>query len=156
MEFLEKDLEEVIYLADKVKLMEKGLDLNGKLFRQLRIGNYGICDLLHVYKNQNNIICFEIIELKKDKIGISAFLQAVNYIRGVQMYLKYVKKRNYYNYNYEITLIGKKVDDSGSFIYLPNICDKNFLSINFYTYSYDENGIYFNLHNDYSLIDNGF
>ena len=46
MKFFEKDLEEIIYLSDKDKLSDRGLYLNGKLKRQLRIGNYGVADLI--------------------------------------------------------------------------------------------------------------
>ncbi len=40
MKFLEKDLEQIIYSADKELLAQRGLEINGTLIRQLRIGNY--------------------------------------------------------------------------------------------------------------------
>ena len=50
MKFLEKDLEEIIwdaYKNDKLSLINnRGLFINGLIKRQLRIGNYGIADLV--------------------------------------------------------------------------------------------------------------
>lgn len=95
MNFLENDLEEIIYKANKDFLADRGLYLKrGKLFRQLRIGNYGILDLLEFdrprYSKQMKMVIpgvCHVLELKKDKIGMSAFLQAVGYARGIQRYL---------------------------------------------------------------------
>jgi len=46
MKFLEKDLEEIIFNADMKDLPEKGLHFTGVIKRQLRIGNYGVADLV--------------------------------------------------------------------------------------------------------------
>jgi hypothetical protein len=78
MKFLEKDLEQIIWDADKEILSERGLNLDGKLKRQLKIGNYGIADLIHFkrpvsyydkqenkrFNVENGLI--EIIELKNE------------------------------------------------------------------------------------------
>ena len=40
MDFLEKDLEDIIYNASNEQLDKRGLRVRGKRFRQLRIGNY--------------------------------------------------------------------------------------------------------------------
>lgn len=78
MQFLEKDLENIIWETNNKKLQEKGLLIEGKKFRQLRIGNYGICDILTVQR-ENYYLGFSylnitIYELKKEKAGILAFL----------------------------------------------------------------------------------
>ena len=160
MEFLEKDLEEIIFNADKYELAERGLWLqSGKLFRQLRIGKYGVADLVHAYFEYDQIdannyirpkLYVNVIELKKDKIGISAFLQAVSYLRGIQRYLN--RKHHMFDIELEITLIGKSIDESGSFSYLPALLN----NVSFYTYSYDFDGIRFEYHSGYKLIDEGF
>ena len=46
MKFLEKNLEDIIWEASNEKLQERGLNISGKKLRQLRIGNYGIADLV--------------------------------------------------------------------------------------------------------------
>ena len=160
MEFSEKDLEEIIFNSDKEELAERGLYLQGgKLFRQKRIGNYGVTDLIHAYFEYDKIdetrfvkslLHINVIELKKDKIGISAFLQAVSYLRGIQRYLN--RKHHMFDIELEITLIGKSIDDSGSFSYLPALLN----NVSFYTYSYDFDGIRFEYHSGYKLIDEGF
>ena len=46
MKFLENDLEEIIYTSGRDVLEQRGLTINGKLLRQVKIGNYGIADLI--------------------------------------------------------------------------------------------------------------
>ncbi len=171
MKFLEKDLEQIIYESDKEKLSEKGLFLFGNLKRQLRIGNYGICDLLnykrpfyhayfgHVVKGEINIL-----ELKSEKIGVSTFFQALNYLKGVRTYLE--SKGIEDHYNYRITLIGRTVDLNSSFCYLSemfnpdsedlNLYETSVVSVDLYTYSFDIDGIVFKEIYGYNLIDKGF
>jgi len=90
MKFLEKDLEQIIYEADNDSLNEKGLLVTGKCYRQLRIGNYGVADLVYVdmpkycksaRMHMNGKIT--IVELKKDKVSVSSFFQALNYVKGI-------------------------------------------------------------------------
>lgn len=179
MKFLECDLEEIIYKTYQEKpneLIRRGLyDLNGKMKRQLKIGNYGIADLITIERCEgfyydvlrdidvdgekyalcdatiNSKIIITVYELKKDKIGISAFLQAVRYTKGIQ---DYFDKRGLFKrirIEYKIVLIGKEIDLSGSFCYLKDI----FNNIEFFTYDYDFNGIYFT-QSSYSLSQKGF
>ena len=46
MSFLEKDLEDIIFETDNDLLFEHGLFIDGQKKRQVRIGNYGIADLI--------------------------------------------------------------------------------------------------------------
>lgn len=167
MKFLEKDLEEIIYNADKNVLSERGLDLDGKLKRQVRIGNYGVADLIHFkrpisyydkkekkkFHVENGLI--EIIELKNEKISVSAFMQAISYLKGIKRYL-YSRDFNDSLYSYRITLIGKTIDHDSSICYLPDlICDEG-LSVDIFTYRYDFDGIKFNIELGYKLAKEGF
>jgi hypothetical protein len=166
MNFLENDLEDIIYNTSQVKLQERGLDVineGSKLYRQLNIGNYGRADLVEFtrsfIKPENSRGWHELIinvyELKKEKIGMGSFLQALNYIKGIDMYLKY---RNKYNQvEFIITLIGREIEN-GAFIYLPDyISNLNGSSfIHLYTYDYEFDGIKFTEHDDYSLTNPGF
>lgn len=178
MDFLEKDLEEIIYLSDKDALSDKGLHLSGVLKRQFKIGNYGIADLINVYKpyfsrsvkfdDKYHVIhnkgIIEVIELKKDKIGVSTFFQALNYVKGIKSYLE---ERNCSElFNFKIVLIGKSVDLNGSFCYLADLFnlqtdnsyieDECVVSVDLYTYSYDLDGIKFKQIHRYNLINKGF
>jgi hypothetical protein len=169
MEFLEKDLEEIIYLSDKFRLEERGLSLHGKLKRQLRIGNYGIADLVEITRPhcENNIFykgSINILELKKDKIGVSTFFQALNYLQGIKTYLEQRSFEDYFNF--KITLIGKDLDINSSFVFLGDIFNEDFnctefscyskVKIELFTYSYGIYGIEFKEVSGYNLINKGF
>lgn len=173
MNFLEKDLEEIIYNADREKLSERGLYISATeiLKRQLKIGNYGIADLVsfkrpyfHKYLKETCKGSISVYELKKDRISISTFLQAVNYLHGIKRYLE--KKGISENYDYNIVLIGKEFDDNSSFVYLPeilntfsyidNIDRPCIFNLNLYTYSYDIDGLKFNEISGYKLVNEGF
>lgn len=165
--FLEKDLEEIIFKSDKEELHDRGLWAYGKMLRQVRIGNYGIADLITIYrpsedgprvKIPGNI---KLYELKKDKIGIGAFLQAVGYMKGIQEYLKKHRPHILEEYNFSICLIGKKLDTEGNFCYLTDLFTANEYEasrcdIEFYTYQYDIDGIRFKMESDYALTNSGF
>lgn len=161
MKFLECDLEEIIMKTDNGKLCEKGLFIHGKKKNQLKIGNYGRLDVLTFEYGHSDLVdgvyrkftdnTITIYELKKDKIGISCFLQAVSYKQGVKDYL-ISRGVNTINYNIRVVLIGRELDTSGSFCYLMNHID--WLSV--YTYDYGVDGIEFNFEHGYTLINKGF
>ena len=167
MKFIEKDLEQIIFESGRDSLDERGLVINGILKRQLKIGNYGIADLVEIQKpfydgpekrffQYGRIIIYE---LKKEQIGISAFLQAVKYAKGISEYLQ--SKNKQHLFAIDIVLIGKSIDTSGSFCLIPSILNvKNYecfdTSISFYTYKIDIDGIWFEEHNNYDLKNKGF
>lgn len=166
MDFLEKDLEEIIYNADRDLLAKKGLYIDGILKRQLRIGNYGTADLVEFkreyaeqfYSNGKKIprLRITVYELKKDKINISAFLQALSYVKGLDSFFQ--KRKFKFDIIFNIVLIGKVIDKNSSFIYLSdylyNIDMSDFLFL--YTFNYNVDGITFNIESGYKLIDEGF
>lgn len=172
MNFLEKDLEEIIFTSSRKELENRGLYIcsRSKLLRQKKIGNYGIADLIEVSKPYYHPVfkqfckgSINVIELKQDKIGISAFLQALSYLKGIKSYLEL---RNCDGlFNYEITLIGKTIDVNSSYIYLSeftneyfeNIIDDNssFIVKNF-LYNYKIDGIHFDEVSFHSLSNEGF
>ena len=154
MKFLEKDLEQIICESGMDELRKRGLGIAGKLFRQVRIGNYGIADLITVrrpyYVDPLNITIYE---LKKDTISISAFLQAVGYAKGIQRFMD-----NRYpdiDYIMTIALIGHDIDTSGNFCYLPEIVTGH-CELQMYTYDYKVDGVQFVKHNNYKLVEDGF
>jgi len=171
MDFLEKDLEDVIFNSDRDTLCDRGLRVDGVLKRQVRIGNYGIADLVTYEKpsyfgfgkgHWKGMIT--VYELKNKNINIHTLLQAVNYLKGIQSFLELrgIKK----HYNYRIILIGRSIDVSSSFIYLTDLVstiyttsfvdDPTSFILSYYTYSYDINGILFNKQYNYNLTNKGF
>lgn len=167
MDFLEKDLEEIIFNASSEQLEEKGLFLQGKRFRQLRIGNYGIADLVtaeqvEIFPNRSGLR-ITIYELKKDKIGIAAFLQAVGYMKGISSFLE--KRKFNFPFYFNISLIGRSIDTDGSLCYLPEFIrfeeygcyfSGELTSLDFYSYKYGFNGIEFENKHGYDLKNKGF
>lgn len=164
MDFLEKDLEEILKTTPTEDLWEAGLDFvycNNIFFTQVKIGNYGIADMLAYSRFRSDII-ITVVELKKDRIGISAFLQALRYVRGIQSFFEkrgYKKDgqflhKSFYRVKINIALIGRKLDTEGAFCYLPDLI--HFDEIQFYTYNYGFNGITFKKDRGYKLTDEGF
>lgn len=155
MKFLEKDLEEIIFKAKKQDLKQKGLNVKGKVYRQLRIGNYGVADLVTFEREfcrewgAHNLV-ITVYELKKDKIGISTFLQALGYLKGIKRYLS--DRYPSYHLCYKIVLIGKIIDISSTFVYLSDFYD----DLENYTYDYGINGIEFKKQKGYKLTNENF
>jgi len=87
MDFIERDLEDIVFNTDVNLLSGRGLDLlyNAHTYRQLNIGNYGKSDIIQFnreiewdytsgdYKIKNHVINVNIIELKKDEINVDTF-----------------------------------------------------------------------------------
>lgn len=165
MKFLEKDLEDIIWESNNEKLEKKGFSIKGKKIRQLRIGNYGISDIITVEK-QYNKYCLEpfllitVFELKKEKAGISAFLQALRYCKGIKTYLE-IKKPNI-NFNFKIVLCAKEIDTNSDYIFLCDFIKEHhvkyssLISIENYSYVFDLDGIIFKKESNYDLTNNGF
>lgn len=171
MEFLEKDLEQIIYESGSEQLLEKGLYVYGKRKRQLKIGNYGVADMVTIVRPNYNFTFKEaykgiitVYEFKKDKVSVSTFLQAIRYLKGIQRYLESRGKMELYNY--QIVLVGREMDLSSSFSYLTDmissnlyevgINDENKFSLDVYTYKYKIDGLEFEREADYKLIEEGF
>lgn len=166
MKFLEKDLEQIIFETPVDVLHKKGLFLGKKTKRQVRLGNYGIADLISIdysgYDQQDwgdEKIIFTICELKQDTISVSAFLQAVRYAKGLQRYLMEHKSSIFLKHQIRIVLIGRTIPNDSSLIYLPDFMEMNFslyCSLEIYTYEMDINGLKFQKHEGYKLVNEGF
>jgi hypothetical protein len=172
MKFLEKDLEQIIFESGRDSLENRGLSINGKLFRQLKIGNYGIADLVEftrpIYDGPKRKFLvpgtITVYELKKENIGIASFLQALHYVKGIQTYIESKNKSKYYIFN--IVLIGRSIDLSGSFCFITDMLSINNRyydgaymengTINFITYDYNINGLFFKSRSGYNLSNEGF
>jgi hypothetical protein len=162
MDFLEKDLEQIIFDAHDETLHNRGLYLYGTKKRQLNIGNYGIADIVSFCRARHpsgSYLIITIVELKQKQINVGTFLQAIRYAKGIDRYLK---KRNFsFQVKFEIMLIGRNIDTSSSFPYIfdffnNRINDKNATRVSGYTYDYDIDGISFTEVNDYKLTKEGF
>lgn len=181
MKFLEKDLEDIIFenLQEPIlvkKLNNKGLDVSYPHYsaRQLRIGNYGIADLVlckrtlsqkfnHTLRNKGNriflphIFDITVIELKKDLVDVSTLIQGARYIKGISQYLRY-RKCDLNNYRFFLKLIGNKID-LGEWIYLFDYFGDSLNAyVEAYEYKMDLDGIVFQSKDlaNYSLRDEGF
>lgn len=172
MKFLEKDLEQIIFETHHVNLLKAGLYIWGKKKRQLRIGNYGIADLIyfdrpryHTGMRSMTKGTIHVVELKQNKISISAFLQAVRYVKGIQRYLTLNNPDLIDCFDFNIILIGSELDTTSSLCYLPELftpeCTEKDIdqmsttSVHLYTYSYEFTGLKFIEHSEYKLSNEG-
>jgi hypothetical protein len=169
MNFLEKDLEQIIYEAPKEQLRERGLPIMGSTLRQVRIGNYGVADLITIKKPDfitpdsdfpfhDSHLLVTIYELKQDRIGVNTFLQAIRYAKGISRWYYQSKYQFVESFlKFRIVLIGKSIETS-DFVYLTDILEdrdgNNFLDL--YTYDYRLDGLHFLKHEDYNLTQEGF
>jgi len=170
MRFLEKDLEEIIYTTDRKFLKARGLNIKGKLLRQLRIGNYGIADLVSVNRPEYIVpngedgwhagyVDVTIYELKQEKITKDTFLQAIKYAKGLDSWFeKKHRLSDEFSLNINFVLIGSSICLNDSFVYLTDfLIDRNGCnSLDLLTYEYKADGIYFRSHSGYKLINEGF
>lgn len=144
MNFLEKDLEQIIYETDIDVLRARRLFINENRLRQKRLGNYGICDLIAytiVRGSESNFLqcqdrsCIDcknktcnkissldiqVFELKKEKVNIDTFIQGITYCKAI---IRFFEKRNTnIPININLILIGKQVSKS-RFVYLADLLD---------------------------------
>lgn len=154
MNFLEKDLEDIIYEnanteSGKDFLANRGLELRGHTFRQVNLGEYGIADLINISTDgckakNSRILIINIIELKNGVIDGKTLAQAMRYYKAIYDLKAYAEtyaknnKTSWFNICIHITLIGKSVTDEIRWI-LPII----FGYVDVYTYSYKINGLQF-------------
>jgi hypothetical protein len=154
----EKELEDMIFNADREELENRGLWMPKNLRRQVRIGNYGIADIVGFERGcmakgyQSNSTIY-VYELKKDEIDISTFMQSIRYAKGITSYFRHKK---YLNLNISIVLIGGTINMASDFLYLPDILSCEDINLELYTYSLNFNGIFFKSHYGYGLRDEGF
>lgn len=158
MTFLEKDLEQIIFETPNSKLKEKGLLIQGEKKRQLRIGGYGISDIVTFSRHRKPMTIFDdvqpylfvnVFELKQNKIDANAMMQAFRYCKGIE---RYIHSRNkHFDISYGVTLIGKEIS-LGDFCYLP--CFMGNLHV--YTYKYTIDGMTFKKEVGYKLTNEGF
>ena len=162
MDFLEKDLEQIIFETDNETLFKKGLCIDGVKKRQLRIGEYGIADVVTFIRandfNGKHLI-INVLELKQKQINVGTLLQAIRYVKGIDRYLQ--KRDVTFEYKFEITLVAKTIELNSSLVYLfdyfncgLDVTEK--LNISAYTYSIDINGLQFKKIEEYSLTKEGF
>ncbi len=153
MQFLEKDLEQIIFESDRDVLLERGLHIYGTMKRQLRIGAYGVADLvtfLRIPMQDRWGLRITVYELKQEQVGIKAMLQAYRYCKGIEDYLYNVRRFDD-KLSFKVVLIGKSIDRN-DFCYLSDFIH----DFDVITYSYDVCGINFKHHNNYKLIKDGF
>ena len=165
MNFLEEDLEDILWdnlIGNPSALIDRGLGVGNilKMKRQLRIGNYGVSDIITLSKQELGCGIISIYELKKKKINIDSLLQVVRYYKGIHQWLSKAKKYDPMNITYELIMIGSEVQLDHDWVYLFELFDELDYTVNIivYTYSYSLEGIMFKQHDLslYCLTDEGF
>lgn len=156
--FLEKNLETIIFETPNDRLTDRGLEIDGYKKQQVRIGGYGIADIICLSRDTDvhvdrvyQVVNIHIYELKKDKIDANTMMQAYRYLKGIKRYFEKRKVFKGVIVNYIIHLIGKEIC-MGDFAYLLGVIP----NMNAYTYSYDFDGITFNNEHSYYLREENF
>jgi len=152
MNFLEKDLEDIIYenantVEGRELLRERGLDLGGHTYRQVSMGKYGIADLVNIFACTERInkgfsvhhLIVDIIELKKDIVNVDTLLQAAGYKKAVEEYFYEYCSKAWDDFEVRVTLIGQKLETASNFVFLLDELDW----VRVYTYSYSIRGLEF-------------
>jgi len=151
IQFLERDLEDIIFNAPQDKLQERGLDIAYDVIkRQVNLGSYGIADMvtfdyfnLETFGEKSLIIT--VYELKKGNINVQALMQAAKYVKGIQRILERTLNIKNTRIEYKICLVGCELDYSGGFLLLTDLID----CLEMYTYRYDFDGISFEFRNEF-------
>lgn len=151
MKFLEKNLEDIIYESDNERLNQRGLPIKGAKLRQVKLGGYGVADLITIEREpvcSNNKyyghnIHITIYELKQIEIGYSALGQCCRYQQAITEIIEKYKPIGYkiYNYTIDMVLIGYQITKGNDFCYVAN--NDHFLRV--YLYDYGLDGITFEL-----------
>ena len=154
MDFLERDLEDLIFNTDNETLNNRGLYIEGKKYRQLRIGNYGIADIVTFNRVPNtNRLLITVYELKKSRIGVDSFMQAVGYVKGITRYLE-SRTGKKFEIQTKIILVGKHIEYGTNFTFLEDFI--SYFKLESYIYNYDIDGLTFTQIDGYLLKDEGF
>ena len=150
MNFLEKNLEDIIYENSQTEegrkmLRERGLDIQGKLFRQVEIGGFGRIDLLEIrfFRCKDRLLrpLFIVYELKRNSLNRDTLIQACRYLCGLKSHIaNYCFASEKRGYPMVVSVvIGESVDDSNGFPFLF----KSLRDVYAMTFSYDIDGIKF-------------
>jgi hypothetical protein len=145
MKFLEKNLEDIIFETEIGDLLDRGLMFaqSGKFAKQVNFPNLGRADLIHMTRlDEHSPRVITVFELKQHEINANSFMQACRYLCGIKRWLC---KNGIptYSIHYQIVLIGKTMA-KGDFIYIQDAVSSWNLDVQFYTYEYLVDGIYFN------------
>lgn len=152
MDFLEKDLEEILHSANQKDIQTRGLwDFEyTRIFRQVELGNYGRADLITFLRNRKYAHKVTVYELKNLTVDAAAYWQLVRYMKAVKTFL--ISWGCHNNVQVSGVLIGRKVDTKSDVCYIPDVNP----SVNIFTYDYHLGGMYFQEASDYNLTDKGY
>jgi hypothetical protein len=147
MNFLEKDLENLIIDTDKNKLLENGLYIGNKKIRQLNLGANGILDIVSYEKRYDNtnkvpVIYIRIYELKRDTVCMNTIKQLSRYYLAVSEYVKsrYLKSEGLFTFQINLVLIGSNFNFNDSNFITSAFLIKN---LEIFTYSLQNKNIFF-------------
>lgn len=171
MDFYESDLEDILWSCLKSKrgievLNERGLEIGhvnpSLLFRQLRIGKYGIADIVTVKRKLHKLdsgehiplVTVTVFELKKEKINLNSLVQIFRYIKGIERYLQ-IRGTGSCSVKIKGVLIGKTMNLNGEWLLMSQYLGQ---LVEFYSYDYTIHGMEFNRFDvsNVALIDEGF
>lgn len=149
MKFLEKDLEDIIWEADYGWIRDRGLPIYDNALRQVRIGKYGIADIISWKRYQktettNGFLDIRIYELKRGIVDSKALSQSIRYAVGVRKYIHDIRWKFMMPIRMSLICIGESFADDDLFYMCEfNQYSQSDMSFDFFRYSYNWDGILF-------------
>lgn len=144
--FLEKDLETILFEAPQEEISKRGLSCfrHENIYRQITLGNYGFADIITNSFYQQSPedmmhITITIYELKNLKVDLSALAQIARYIKGVKRLTRELGNKENIALHVSGVLIGRSLELNGDFVFLLDMME----DIECYTYAFDYRGISF-------------
>lgn len=159
MNFLEKDLEDIIhdgFMGDL--LWDRGFHVSpkGYILRQVHLGAYGVADIVifgitpKETKNgeRDYILDINVIELKRDIINTGTIIQSLKYRQGITDFVEKnygliaskLGRCNLIQDKINVTLVGRSIEDTVEF---KSAFSQLFSFLTVYTYSYEIDGMHF-------------
>ncbi|MES2395888.1 MAG: hypothetical protein V4549_07790 [Bacteroidota bacterium] len=165
MNFLEKDLEKIIFETPNEHLRSGEFWVNGIKKRQLRIGNYGVADLVTCHRNydlefmeglekpiKHPYAEITVYELKQKEVNIKTLIQGARYCAGIRNYLD--KRKLSFIYKINLVLIGNSFNVDSDILYLEQL----FENLSIVTYKIIDDVVSFEYHSGFErgLLSEGF
>lgn len=159
-EFLEKSLEDVIYdsandFYQRELLIQHGLPIRGKMYRQLDLGAYGRADLVTFHLSnkefESRTLYVDVYELKRGVLTVEALLQANRYLTALETFFSETKDYcERFLFKGRVILIGSEIENRNDFSYLLcHLPSRNMdTEYRFYTYEFRLGGLYFRSYED--------
>ncbi len=141
---LEKQLKDIIWETDNDKLNQRGLFISGEKRQSQNFKDFGKADFVTKDNDLWNPR-LTIYEFLDGNISVSSVLKCLTILKGMRKFHDDCLIKND-SFLYSITIVGRSIPEESALLFFPYFFNngEKIYEINFYTYSFDINGIRFN------------